>query len=190
MSFFPFAARFPELTLSLLVQSRNASFNSWAENFGSRRNSGAGRSSILRFNGTIFSVLLLRSEVPELTDLALNSRIGEWNLDQVRQKTLIPHPGRRILFIDTLHHDPSVIESVEQLGLEITVVDTMEEACMLDQSQTGYFDTVLVDQLSIVERLRDVEHLRYIPLVLITPQIPQLNLKVRILCPRSQLTNR
>ena len=112
--------------------------------------------------------------------LTLNScsRIGEWNLDQVRQKTLIPHPGRRILFIDTLHHDPSVIESVEQLGLEITVVDTMEEACMLDQSQTGYFDTVLVDQLSIVERLRDVEHLRYIPLVLITPQIPQLNLKV------------
>jgi osomolarity two-component system sensor histidine kinase NIK1 len=107
-----------------------------------------------------------------------SSRIGEWNLDQVRQKTLIPHPGRRILFIDTLHHDPSVIESVEQLGLEITVVDTMEEACMLDQSQTGYFDTVLVDQLSIVERLRDVEHLRYIPLVLITPQIPQLNLKV------------
>ncbi|CEQ39469.1 SPOSA6832_01001, partial [Sporobolomyces salmonicolor] len=104
-------------------------------------------------------------------------RIGEWNLDQVRQKTLIPHPGRRILFIDTLHHDPSVIESVEQLGLEITVVDTMEEACMLDQTQTGYFDTVLVDQLSIVERLRDVEHLRYIPLVLITPQIPQLNLK-------------
>jgi osomolarity two-component system sensor histidine kinase NIK1 len=107
----------------------------------------------------------------------ITCRIGEWNLDQVRQKTLIPHPGRRILFIDTLHHDPSVRESVEQLGLEITVVDTMEEACLLDQAQSGYFDTVLVDQLSVVERLRDVEHLRYIPLVLITPQIPQLNLK-------------
>ncbi|GAA6047457.1 hypothetical protein NBRC10513_003991 [Rhodotorula toruloides] len=107
----------------------------------------------------------------------IQCRIGEWNLDQVRQKTLIPHPGRRILFIDTLHHDPSVIESVEQLGLEITVVDTLEEACLLDHSQTGYFDTVLVDQLSVVERIRDVEHLRYIPLVLVTPQIPQLNLK-------------
>ncbi|GAA5939996.1 hypothetical protein JCM10213_004903 [Rhodosporidiobolus nylandii] len=107
----------------------------------------------------------------------IQCRIGEWSLDQVRQKTLIPHPGRRILFIDTLHHDPSVIESVEQLGLEITVVDTLEEACMLDHSRTGFFDTVLVDQLSVVERLRDVEHLRYIPLVLITPQIPQLNLK-------------
>lgn len=106
-----------------------------------------------------------------------SSRIGEWNLDQVRQRTLIPHPGRRILFIDTLHHDPSVTESVEQLGLEITVVDTMEEAMLLDQAQSGYFDTVLVDQLTVVERLRDVEHLRYIPLVLITPQIPQLNLK-------------
>ncbi|TNY18500.1 hypothetical protein DMC30DRAFT_402944 [Rhodotorula diobovata] len=107
----------------------------------------------------------------------IQCRIGQWSLDQVRQKTLIPHPGRCILFIDTLHHDPSVIESVEQLGLEITVVDSLEEACMLDHSQNGYFDTVLVDQLSIVERLRDVEHLRYIPLVLITPQIPQLNLK-------------
>ncbi|KAL8281120.1 hypothetical protein RQP46_006478 [Phenoliferia psychrophenolica] len=103
--------------------------------------------------------------------------IGEWNLEQVRQKTLIPHPGRRILFIDTLHHDPSVTESVEQLGLEITVVDRLEEACQLDQAQSGYFDTVLVDSLDVVERLRDVEHLRYIPLVLITPQIPQLNLK-------------
>ena len=76
-----------------------------------------------------------------------------------------------------MHHDPSVRESVEQLGLEITVVDTMEEACLLDQAKSGYFDTVLVDQLRVVEKLRDVEHLRYIPLVLITPQIPQLNLK-------------
>lgn len=144
--------------------------------YGSRRNSVAVPSSILRSNGEWSR--FQRCAPFQLLIRDLPSRIGEWNLDQVRQKTLIPHPGRRILFIDTLHHDPSVIESVEQLGLEITVVDTMEEACMLDQSQTGYFDTVLVDQLSIVERLRDVEHLRYIPLVLITPQIPQLNLKV------------
>jgi osomolarity two-component system sensor histidine kinase NIK1 len=107
--------------------------------------------------------------------------MGEWTLEQVRQKTLIPHPGRRILFIDTLHHDPSVIESVEQLGLEITVVETLDEARLLDQAQTGYFDTVLVDSLEVVSGLRDVEHLRYIPLVLITPQIPQLNLKVGLI---------
>ncbi|ORY89440.1 hypothetical protein BCR35DRAFT_300626 [Leucosporidium creatinivorum] len=107
----------------------------------------------------------------------IQCKIGEWQLEQVRQKTLIPHPGRHILFIDTLHHDPSVIESVEQLGLEITVVDNLDEARLLDQARTGYFDTVLVDSLEVVSGLRDVEHLRYIPLVLITPQIPQLNLK-------------
>lgn len=106
--------------------------------------------------------------------------IGEWTLEQVRQKTLIPHPGRRILLIDTLHHDASVVESVEQLGLEITVVGSLEEACTFGDAQAGYFDTVLVDQLSVVERLREVESLRYIPLVLISPQIPQLNLKVRV----------
>ncbi|KWU47185.1 hypothetical protein RHOSPDRAFT_28182 [Rhodotorula sp. JG-1b] len=103
--------------------------------------------------------------------------IGEWTLEQVRQKTLIPHPGRRILLIDTLHHDASVVESVEQLGLEITVVGSLEKACTFGDAQAGYFDTVLVDQLSVVERLREVESLRYIPLVLISPQIPQLNLK-------------
>lgn len=108
---------------------------------------------------------------------SFRSRIGEWSLDQVRQRTLIPHPGRRILFIDTLRRDPTIVESVEQLGLEITVVDTIEEAMLLDQAQSGYFDTVLVDQLPVVEKLRDVEHLRYIPLVLITPQIAKLNLK-------------
>lgn len=57
------------------------------------------------------------------------------------------------------------------------MVDDIEEAILLDQAKSGYFDTVLVDKLTVVERLRDVEHLRYIPLVLITPQIPQLNLK-------------
>ena len=133
------------------------------------------RISIL-FHYPMVRYVSFRCWASRLTSCIL-SRIGEWNLNQVRQKTLIPHPGRRILFIDTLHHDPSVTESVEQLGLDITVVDSMEEACLLDQAQSGFFDTVLVDQLSIVERLRDVEHLRYIPLVLITPQIPQLNLR-------------
>lgn len=150
------------------AQSRSGWYTSWMEICGLLVHSGEALNSTLRSNGTYSCCYPL---------LTMRSRIGEWDLDQVRQKTLLPHPGRRILFIDTLHHDPSVAESVEQLGLEITVVDSMEEAMLLDQAQSGYFDTVLVDQLSVVERLRDVEHLRYIPLVLITPQIPQLNLK-------------
>ncbi|BGP55628.1 hypothetical protein JCM8202_004889 [Rhodotorula sphaerocarpa] len=103
--------------------------------------------------------------------------MGDWTLDQVRHKTFFPHFGRRILLIDTLHHDSSVVESMKELGLDVTVVEALEQACTLDSTQAGSFDAVLVDQLSVVERLREVESLRYIPLVLISPQIPQLNLK-------------
>lgn len=118
--------------------------------------------------------------------------MGDWTLDQVRHKTFFPHFGRRILLIDTLHHDSSVVESMKELGLDVTVVEALEQACTLDSTQAGSFDAVLVDQLSVVERLREVESLRYIPLVLISPQIPQLNLKVRrvssLLCRESGLT--
>lgn len=103
--------------------------------------------------------------------------LAEWHLESVRQKISIPHPGRKILFINGLEHDTSVAESVEQLGLEITIVKSIEEACVLDQAQLGHFDTVLVDQLPTIKALRDVDHLRYIPLVFVAPQIPQLNLK-------------
>jgi osomolarity two-component system sensor histidine kinase NIK1 len=148
------------------------------ENCGSLRSLVADLNSTLLFNGKLSNTLISHSTA-KLTFHNPLSRIGEWNLDQVRQRTLIPHPGRRILFIDTLRHDPSISEAVEQLGLEITVVDAIEEAVLLDQAQSGYFDTVLVDQLTVVEKLRDVEHLRYIPLVLITPHghVTQLNLK-------------
>lgn len=112
-----------------------------------------------------------------IVSLSSHSHIGDWALEQVRQKISIPHPGRRILFINTLEPDPTVEESVEQLGLEITTVRSLEEACKLDQAQSGHFDTVLVDQLPTIKELRDVEHLRYIPLVFTAPQIPQLNLK-------------
>lgn len=95
----------------------------------------------------------------------------------MRQKTLIPHPGRRILFIDSLGNDPTIVESVEQLGLEITVVESTEEACALTQAQSGYFDTVLVDDLRVLEQVREVEQLRYCPLVLMAPNTPPLNLR-------------
>ena len=104
------------------------------------------------------------------------ARRGQWTLDQVRQKMAISHPGRRILLIDTLGDDDTVSESVLTCGLRSVRVKSIAEAC----EQQGLFDTVLVDQLEIVERIREVERLRYIPLVLISTHIPQLNLKEAI----------
>lgn len=100
------------------------------------------------------------------------ARRGTWTVDSVRQKMTLSHPGRRVLFIDT-EEEQTVVAAVEACGLEVTHVRSLEEAC----NQNGVFDTVLVDQLATVEALREVERLRYIPLVLVSSHIPQLNLK-------------
>jgi osomolarity two-component system sensor histidine kinase NIK1 len=101
------------------------------------------------------------------------ARRGNWSLDQVRQKMIISHPGRRILHIETLGQDTSISEAVQACGLHSVHVNSIEEAC----EQKGLFDSVLVDQTDLVERVREVESLRYIPLVLISTHIAELNLK-------------
>lgn len=103
------------------------------------------------------------------------ARMGQWTLESVRSKMTQSHPGRRILLIDTLAQDANVLEAVELSGLEVTVVKSPEEVLMKHAGQT--FDTVIVDQMSIAEDLREVEHLRYIPLILVAPEVPRMNLK-------------
>ncbi|CAG8776333.1 3753_t:CDS:2, partial [Acaulospora colombiana] len=60
------------------------------------------------------------------------------------------------------------------------ITNSVEETAILTayrKSDTPLFDTVIVDDLSIVERLREITHLRYIPIVLLAPTIPNLNMK-------------
>ena len=100
------------------------------------------------------------------------ARRGTWAVEHVRQKMHVSHPGRRVLFIDTISDD-SIEAATAACGLEVVHVRSIDEACKLP----GLFDTVLVDQLQIVEQVREVEKLRYIPLVLVSSYIPQLKLK-------------
>lgn len=100
------------------------------------------------------------------------ARKSTWQLEGVRQKMLQSHPGRRVLFIDSIG-EHTVATAVQACGLDVVQVSSITEAC----EQQGIFDTVIVDQLEIVESLREVERLRYIPLVLIASHIPQIKLK-------------
>lgn len=100
------------------------------------------------------------------------ARPGPWTTEAVRQRMAVAHPGRRVLYIDTQLGN-GVGDAVRACGLEFVHVKSIDEAC----EQNGLFDTVLVDSLAVLENLREVEKLRYIPLVLISTHIPQLNLK-------------
>ncbi|CAG8560821.1 14354_t:CDS:10 [Acaulospora morrowiae] len=105
--------------------------------------------------------------------------LGSTSREHVQLK-MAPWHGRHILFIDTLHDTTGVADIIEELGLRIKITKSVEETAILTasrKSDTPLFDTVIVDDLSIVERLREIAHLRYIPIVLLAPMIPNLNMK-------------
>lgn len=66
--------------------------------------------------------------------------------------------------------------AVTQLGLELIVVNSMEETSS-SVATNNVFDTILVDNADHIELIRDIKHLRYTPLVLVASYLPELNLK-------------
>ncbi|CAG8526756.1 9716_t:CDS:10, partial [Racocetra persica] len=105
--------------------------------------------------------------------------LGTMTKEHVSQK-MAPWYGRHILFVDTLHDKTGVVNIIEDLGLRPKIARSVEETAIITasrKSDTPLFDTVIVDDLNIVERLREIAHLRYIPIVLLAPMIPNLNMK-------------
>lgn len=97
-------------------------------------------------------------------------------------ESIAPFRGHYVLFINTVHGKPVVDELVanmSRLYLNAWVVNSVEEA-PLPENRTGgpKFDTIIVDTLEVATKLRMLNHLKYIPLVLLNPCIPQVNLKL------------
>jgi osomolarity two-component system sensor histidine kinase NIK1 len=82
---------------------------------------------------------------------------------------------RTILFVDTLFDQTGVVDRIKELGLRPYVVH--EVADVADKEKCPHIDTIVVDSLSVTECIREYEHLRYIPIVLLAPSMPRLNLK-------------
>ncbi|KAF7333366.1 hypothetical protein MVEN_02352200 [Mycena venus] len=88
---------------------------------------------------------------------------------------LSPFTKRTILFVDTMHDASSVEERVSELGLVPVVVHDVSEVS--DKEKCPHIDTIIVDSLPVTESLREHEHLRYIPIALLAPTLPRLNMK-------------
>ena len=80
---------------------------------------------------------------------------------------LAPWAGRYILFIDTLGDETGIAQMLTELGLKPIVIHSVNKVWELKSGIP--FDTMIVDSLSAAERLRTVEPLRYIPIVLLAP---------------------
>ncbi|KAG9053354.1 hypothetical protein FS842_008318 [Serendipita sp. 407] len=104
----------------------------------------------------------------------VTSQISDAPLEQTLSKTQ-PYHSRNVLFVDTLRDIHGVREQISKLGLVPFVVHDVAE--LVEKARLPHIDTILVDSLVTTEQLRDIEHLRYIPVVLIAPSFPRLNLK-------------
>jgi osomolarity two-component system, sensor histidine kinase NIK1 len=115
----------------------------------------------------------------------ITSQVSSPPLEVVLQR-MAPFAGRTILYIDTSHNGDSVAKLIQMMGLKAHVVHDISSVS--DRERCPHVDTILLDSLNIVSLdwarqsgleliliflfqtspLRDVEHLRYIPIVLLS----------------------
>ncbi|CAO1627455.1 unnamed protein product [Sympodiomycopsis kandeliae] len=94
--------------------------------------------------------------------------------EQILEK-MRPFAGRNIFYLDTLHDTTGVADMLVQLGLKPYVFHSIEEAAKHTNS-ISRIDAIIADSLNVVEELRMVEHLRYIPINLVSRSMLTLNL--------------
>ncbi|KAL0948366.1 hypothetical protein HGRIS_010948 [Hohenbuehelia grisea] len=104
----------------------------------------------------------------------ITSQISHSSIESTLSK-MIPFAKRTILFVDTLYDKTGVVDRIQELSLRAHVVHSASEVS--DKEKCPHIDTIVVDSLSMTESIREFEHLRYIPIVLLAPSIPRLNLK-------------
>ncbi len=111
-------------------------------------------------------------------------------MDNILSK-MSPFSKRTILYMDSLGDETGVATSIRSLGLKVRVVRSVSEVA--DKAKCPHIDTIVADALVVVsiysffyllgismlffqtENLREHEHLRYIPVVLLAPYMPRLN---------------
>ncbi|KAI6127235.1 hypothetical protein F5141DRAFT_1186385 [Pisolithus sp. B1] len=104
----------------------------------------------------------------------ITSQISQSSIESTLQK-MQPFHKRTILLVDTLFDTTGVIQRIKELGLRLYHVHDVSEVA--DKERCQQYDTIVVDSLSMTESIREYEHLRYIPIVLLAPSMPRLNLK-------------
>ncbi|ORE09111.1 hypothetical protein BCV72DRAFT_287971 [Rhizopus microsporus var. microsporus] len=94
--------------------------------------------------------------------------------------------NRRILFVDSMNDHSGVMDKITMLGLKPYRVQSIEEATTIANANANkskhapFFDTVIIDQMSLAEKIREIVPLRYTPVVLIAPEVHNLNMKLCI----------
>ncbi|KAJ9082352.1 histidine kinase osmosensor [Entomophthora muscae] len=97
---------------------------------------------------------------------------------------LAPYLNRTVAVVDTINHP--AMESLQQmlasLKLNSITAHPVEGACEKFSSPTSktapVVDTLIIDDMAMVEKIREVASLRYVPIILAVPNMPQIQMKI------------
>ncbi|KAG7919308.1 hypothetical protein OGATHE_004600 [Ogataea polymorpha] len=100
-------------------------------------------------------------------------------VDLSRQlEILYPFRNHQVLFV-ACEHDEQAIEEIKEniklLNLEPVVVHDVDEVKIDDPVS---YDTIIIDSIDTGRRLRLLPEIKYVPLVLLHPSIPALNMRL------------
>ncbi len=88
-------------------------------------------------------------------------------------KQLSPYKGHQVLFIDKgrTGHGPAIGEMLKALGLVPIVVDSENSPALQEAkgSKGSAYDVIIVDSIEDGRRLRSIDDLKYLPIVLLAP---------------------
>ncbi|ODV90563.1 hypothetical protein CANCADRAFT_31477 [Tortispora caseinolytica NRRL Y-17796] len=109
----------------------------------------------------------------------ISVREAEPDLDGL-EDVFRPFRDHTVLVISSML-DAEQIEHLEELIRELRLkpiaVSSVEEAPLSNTADRQVFDTIIVDSTDKAVSLRALNHLKYIPIVLLTPEDPRLTLK-------------
>ncbi|KAI8996817.1 hypothetical protein BDB01DRAFT_901308 [Pilobolus umbonatus] len=94
--------------------------------------------------------------------------------------------NRRILFLDSMNDKTDMMGKITSLGLKPYRVGSVEEATAVTNANANknkllpFFDTVIVDKMTLADKIREIVPFRYTPIVLIAPEVHLLNMKLCI----------
>ncbi|CAO3596221.1 unnamed protein product [Absidia cylindrospora] len=115
---------------------------------------------------------------------SMNLKRFEMENNEIHEK-MQRFKGRNVLFLDSLGDQTGVMDVITELGLKPIRVTSIEEATELNSSPgpnkiAPLIDTVIVDRMVHAEKIREAVHLRYTPIVLVSPETHHLNMKLCI----------
>ncbi|KAJ7642066.1 atypical/HisK protein kinase [Roridomyces roridus] len=87
------------------------------------------------------------------------------SMAEARVKLSVFSPRTTILFVDTLRNATGVKKCVAELGLRCVVANDVSQ--FADKVKCPRVDAIIVDSISVAASLRQHEHLRYIPVVIL-----------------------